>query len=133
MAVKLAYQGEVEYANTKGIILKATVTGTYGVNTVGDLLNLLPSQNGGVDGGITDPNDAYNFEISNVPPSEYGVLNENFGGSYLALNPNAKPTLTNLGLLMYEPGGTEKATNAAYTAAELAGSAFLMFFVSGAQ
>ena len=133
MAVKFAYKGEVQYANTKGIILKATVVGNYGVNGAGDLLNLLPSQNNGVDGGITDPSGKYDLIISNIPPTEFGVLNEDIGGAYVALHPNANPTLTNLGLLMYEPGGAEKATGAAYTAAELAGSCLLIFFVSGQQ
>jgi hypothetical protein len=132
MAVKLAYQSEFQYANTKGIIFKATFTGNYGTNGVGDLLNLTPSQNGGADGGVTDPNSSY-YLILEQPPSEYGVLNENLGGSYVAVNPNAKPSLTNFGLLMYEPGGTEKATAAAYTAAELAGVVFLIFFVPAQQ
>lgn len=133
MAVKLAYKGQVQYDNTKAIILKATFVGVYGTNGIGDLLNLLPSQNGGLDGGITDPTDSYDLIISSVPPGEYGPLNEDLGGSYIALHANAVPTLTNLGLLMYEPGGAEKATGAAYTAAELAGSVLLMFFISGQQ
>ena len=132
MAVKLAYKGEMEYANTKFIILKATVVGNYGVNGAGDLLNLTPTQNGGADGGITDPNEAYNY-ILEQPPGEYGILNEAFGGSYLALVPNANPSLTNLGMIMYEPGGAEKATAAAYTAGELAGFAFLLIGIPGQQ
>jgi hypothetical protein len=132
MSVKLQYQSEVEYANTKFLILKATVVGNYGTITIGDLLNLAPSQNGGADGGITDPNNAYNHVLE-LPPSEYGILNEAFGGSYLALVPNAVPTLTNLGMVMYEPGGIEKATGAAYTAAELAGFAFLLVAIPNAQ
>jgi hypothetical protein len=133
MSVKLAYQGEVEYNNSKGIMLKATFVGNYGVNTVGDLLNLLPSQNGGLDGGITDPKGTYNNILSDVPPTEYGILNEDLGGSYVALHPNAAPSLTNLGLIMYEPGGAEKATAAAYTAPELAGSVLLIFFIRAEQ
>jgi hypothetical protein len=135
MAVKLAYQGEVQYANTKGIILKATLVGSYGAaaNGVGDLMNLNPTQNNGVDGGVTDPLGAYNLIISDVPPSEYGPLNENIGGSYVNIKPNAVPTLANFGLQVYEPGGTEKANGAAYTATELAGSILLIFFVSGNQ
>lgn len=128
MSVSLAYQGETERNNTKGLIFKATLTGNYGVNGVGDLLNLTPSQNNGTDGGITDPQFAYNLILDQVP-SEYGVLNENVGGSYVAIKPNANPTLKNFGLQVFEPGGAEKATNAAYTAAELAGSLLLVFFV----
>ncbi len=130
--VKLAYQSEIQYANTKFLILKATVVGNYGVNGVGDLLNLAPSQNNGADGGITDPLFVYNHVLE-LPPNEYGVLNEAFGGSYLALVPNAVPSLTNLGMIMYEPGGTEKGTNAAYTPAELAGFAFLLVGIPNSQ
>ena len=57
------------------------------------------------------------------------VLNEDIGGSYVAIHPNAVPTLKNFGLIMYEPGGSEKATNAAYTASELAGTVLLIFFI----
>jgi hypothetical protein len=128
MAVKLQFLADSERNNTKGIIVKATFVGNYGVNGVGDLLNLSPSQNNGADGGITDPKAAYN-EILAFPPGEFAILNEDLGGSYVALHPNANPTLTNLGLLMYEPGGAEKATAAAYTAAELAGSVLLEFYV----
>jgi hypothetical protein len=120
MSVKLAYQSEREYNNSKGIILRATFTGKYGTQTVGDLLNLTPSQNQGVDGGISDPKAAYNH-ILQEPPTTVAILNQNIGGSYVAIIPNAVPTLTNFGLAMYEPGGTEKATAAVYTAPELAG------------
>ena len=126
--INLAYVGSIEYNNSKGLIFDATFVGNYGVNGVGDLLNLTPSQNGGADGGITDPFGAYDL-IIDQPPSNFGVLNEALGGSYVALLPNAVPTLTNLGMQMYEPGGAEKATNAAYTAAELAGKVKLVFFV----
>lgn len=132
MSVKLAYQSEWQYSNTKAIIFKATFVGVYGTNTIGDLLNLAPSQNGGLDGGVTDAGLSY-YLILEQPPGEYGVLNENLGGSYVVINPNAKPTLANFGLLMYEPNGTEKATGAAYTAAELAGNVFLIFFVPSQQ
>lgn len=128
MAVKLAFQESIDHNNSKGLVFKATFSGNYGVNGVGDLLNLTPTQNGGTDGGITDPFDAYNQPIQQ-PPIIYGVLNENIGGSYTNINPNAAPSLTNFGLKMFEPGGAEKATNAAYTAAELAGSVLLVFWI----
>lgn len=130
--IKLAYGGEIEYNNTKCIVLNGTFFGTYGVNGVGDLLNLTPSQNQGVDGGIADANSAYN-SILELPPNIYGILNENLGGSYVGIKPNAVPTLTNFGLQMFEPGGTEKATNAAYTASELAGSVKLIFAIPALQ
>jgi hypothetical protein len=130
--VKLQYLAELEYNNSKVIALKATFVGTYGVNGAGDLLNLKPSQNGGVDGGITDPAGAYN-NILEQPPTLFGIFNEDIGGSYVALHPNAVPSLTNMGLLMYEPGGTEKASAAVYTAGELAGSCILVFGIPGNQ
>lgn len=132
MSVKLQYLGELEYNNTKGIVLLATFVGNYGVNGVGDLLNLAPSQNNGVDGGITDPLEAYNA-ILEQPPTLYGPLNEDIGGSYVSVHPNAAPTLQNFGLKMYEPGGAEKNTGAAYTAAELAGTVQLFFAIPALQ
>ena len=39
MSVKLQYQGELDFNNTKGILLKGTLVGDYGVNGVGDLLD----------------------------------------------------------------------------------------------
>lgn len=130
--IKLAYGGEIEYNNNKCFVLNATFVGTYGVAGAGDLLNLTPSQNNGADGGITDPGNAY-YNILEQPPSIYGVLNEDIGGSYVAFHPNAKPTLTNLGLLMYEPGGSEKTTAAVYTAGELAGTVKLIFGIPAQQ
>ncbi len=127
MAVQLTFRGEIEFNNSKGLIFDATFTGTYGVNGAGDLLNLAPSQVAG-DGGVLDPQFAYNQPIEQ-PPNNYGVLNENIGGSYTGIKPNAVPTLQNFGLQMFEPGGAEKATNAAYTAAELAGRVKLVFFI----
>jgi hypothetical protein len=119
--VKATYAGEAERNNTKGLLFKLKFTGNYGVNGVGDLLDLSP-------GAIADPTLSYNL-ILNQPPSNLGVTNEVLGGSYVALLPNANPTLQNLGVLMYEPGGAEKATNAAYTAAELAGFVEILVFV----
>lgn len=120
MSVKLTALGTNEASNPRTLLFKGKLSGNYGVNGVGDLINLKPSQNGGADGGITDPNFLYNAPIV-TPPLSMRVVNDNIGGSYCAINPNAAPSLTNFGLLVYEPGGAEKATNAAYTAAELAG------------
>jgi hypothetical protein len=127
MAVKLAYQAETEYNNSKGIILRATFTGNYGIKTVGDLLNLNPTQNNGVDGGITDPKAAYNH-ILGLPPNQIEVLNTNIGGGSVAVIPNAVPTMTNFGLAMYE-AGVEKNSAAAYTAPELAGYVDLLVLI----
>jgi hypothetical protein len=121
MSVKATYAGEIERNNTKGLLFKLKFTGNYGANGVGDLLDLTP-------GNILDPTLSYNT-ILVEPPTNLGVLNEPLGGSYIALLPNANPTLQNLGVQMWEPAGAEKATNAAYTAAELAGFAEIVVFV----
>lgn len=119
--VQATYAGEAEHDNPKGLIFRLNFTGNYGVNGVGDLLDLTP-------GAIADPNLNYNLILAQ-PPKNLAVLNEALGGSYIALVPNANPTLQNLGVIMYEPGGAEKATGAAYTAAELAGFVEIEVFV----
>jgi hypothetical protein len=132
MSVKLQYQGELDFNNTKGILLKGTLVGDYGVNGVGDLLDLAPTQNGGADGGITDPNSSY-FSLLEQPTANIFPIGHNLGGSYTNIKPNAAPSLSNTGLVVYEPGGNEKATNAAYTAAELAGNFYLLVLVPSQQ
>lgn len=119
MAVALTFLGYTEQNNPKGLAFKAKFTGNYGANGVGDLLDLT---------AISDPNFKYDQPIQE-PPTIYGVLNDNLGGSYTNILPNAAPSLTNFGLQMYEPGGAEKATNAAYTAPELAGDVTLVFWL----
>lgn len=126
--INLAYAGELEFNNTKGLLFTATFVGNYGVNGAGDLLNLAPYELSSNPGGITDPALAYNNIIAQ-PPSKVGVFSESLGGSYVQPKKAAVPSLTNWGLQMYEPGGTEKATNAAYTAAELAGSVTLLILL----
>ncbi len=131
MSVALQYAGEVEFNNTKGILFKGTLSGNYGAAQaagVGDLLNLTPSQNNGADGGVTDPNFTYD-EILEQPPGSIGILNAPLGGSYCAIQPNAAPSLNNFGLVVYEPGGTEKAAGAAYTTAEKAGFVLIIAFI----
>lgn len=119
--ITATYRGETEHNNTKGLIFRLALTGDYGTNLIGDLIDLTPNK-------VLDPNLAYNL-ILTEPPNSEGILNANLGGSYCALLPNANPNLANLGLLVYEPGGAEKATNAAYTAAELAGYVDILVFV----
>lgn len=125
--VQATYAGEAEYNNTKGILVSLKFTGTYGVNGVGDLLNLAPVESGNPT-GVLDPTSSYNSILTQAP-GNIGVFVEDLGGSYIQLTKNAAPTLFNLGVRMYEPGGGEKATNAAYTAAELAGLAKLLIFL----
>lgn len=126
--ILLKYKSEMQYSNTKALLFQATFVGNYGVLGVGDFLNLAPVQAGSNPNGITDPQIAYNTIIAE-PPGDIGVFNENLGGSYVQPNVNAVPTLQNAALRMFEPNGTEKASNAAYTAAELAGSVILMILL----
>ena len=115
--VSLAFQHYTEYNNPAEFIVKATFSGNYGVQGVGDPLNLAVSSAANP-GGITDPSATYD-EILSTPTSDVGVDSENLAGSYCQVKPPAAGTaltLQNLGLQMFEPGGAEKATNAAYTA-----------------
>ena len=120
--VVLTYLGQNHRNNSKGLLFTAKLSGNYGVNGVGDPLNFTPK-------AIKDPKFAYDLVVDTAPES-IGILNANLGGSYGAILPNANPSLTNFGLLIYEPGGAEKATNAAYTAAELAGTLTLEVFLA---
>lgn len=126
--INLAYVGDTEQNNTKGLLFNATFSGTYGVNGVGDLLNLAPSQLGTNPNGITDPKLSYNL-ILELPPALVGIFSERLGGYYTEPTPNAVPTLQNWGLRMYSPGGVELATGVAYPASVLAGLVVLQIFV----
>ena len=128
MSVQASYAGEVEYNNTKGILLKLAFTLFYGANGVGDLLNLAPYESEQNPTGIKDPLLAYNTIIGE-PPNNIGLFNENLGGWYIQLAPNAAPTLANLGVRVFAPGGAELNTNQAYPAAMLNGSATLQVFL----
>jgi hypothetical protein len=130
--ISLAYDGELDFNNTKGLLFKATFTGDYGVNGVGDLLNLEPTQNAGVDGGVTDPNLSYN-EILNQPTTKIFVLNDNLGGYYTQVAPNAAPTLKNTGLRVFASEGGELATNAAYGASITGGSTEILVLLPAQQ
>lgn len=130
--IQLAYDGELDFNNTKGLLFKATFTGDYGVQGTGDLLNLTPTQNAGVDGGVTDPSLSYN-EILAQPTTKIFVLNNNLGGYYSQVAPNAVPTLKNTGLRIFASEGSELATNAAYGAAITGGSVELLVLLPGQQ
>jgi hypothetical protein len=130
--VNLAYVSELQYDNTKFIICKATFVGNYGTNGVGDLMNLAPYEQSTNPNGITDASAVYNLILGTLP-SEFMIMNEDLGGSYVGIHKTATSVFPNLGLIMWEPGGTEKATAAAYTASELAGSVMLAFGVPYGQ
>lgn len=129
MAITLSYDGQAEQNNPKGLLFKGVFTGVYGVNGVGDLLNLTPSQAAG-DGGILDPNNAYNLILTQPPKATHVcVVGENLGGSYVQIKPNAVPTLKNFGVRVFAGNGTELATGVAYGADVLAGSIELEIFI----
>lgn len=108
------------FSNPDELIVQAAFAGNYGVNLIGDLLNLAMYEASVNANGITDPN-MIGGPFPTIPPSVVKVLSENIGGYYVQITPNAAPTLQNTGLRMYSPGGVELATNAAYAAAVLAG------------
>ena len=126
--ITLSYQGETERNNTKGLLFKAKFVGFYGVNGVGDLLNLAPVE-GDNPNGVTDPYNAYNMILAEPPTMPIGVEAENIGGYYVQVTPNAVPTLFNFGLRVFAPGGTELNSNQAYAAALTGGSVTLLVFV----
>jgi hypothetical protein len=128
--IQATYNGEVEHNNTKGLLFSLAFSGFYGVQGVGDLVNLAPYEQSENNGGVLDPTGSYNL-ILNEPPINVGVFAEiKTGGYQFALAPNAVPTLTNLGILIYAPGGAELNTNEAYAGALPAGASItLMVFV----
>jgi hypothetical protein len=132
MSVKLAYAGEIEYSNTKCILLTATFVGDYGTAGVGDLMDLNPSQNNGTDGGITDPNFAYNAILAQ-PPKIIGIINDNLSGYYTQVKPNATPSMTNFGLQVFASEGNELTTAEAYPAGVLAGNTTLIVGIPALQ
>jgi hypothetical protein len=128
--VSLQFVKNFEFDNPSAILLKATFTGDYGVNGVGDLLNL-EVESAANPYGITDPTSAYDLILAS-PTANVGIFSPNLGGSYVQIKPPAAGTaltLQNLGLQMFEAGGAEKATNAAYTAGELAGYVLLLVLI----
>lgn len=133
MSLALQFDGSLMEDNTKGIYLKGKYTGVYGVNGVGDPVNLSPSQNAGVDGGVSDPNDAYNL-IIDQPTAKVFPIGQDLNGYRVQFTPAAVPTLKLAGRLrMYDPTGTELATGAAYSAGVLAGSIELLVSVPTAS
>ena len=121
MAIVATYAGESEQNNTKGLLFNLGFSGNYGVNGVGDLINLNPN-------AVLDPKAKYNLILAQ-PPENPGVNAEFIGGYYVQLQPNVNPTLSNLGCRVYAPAGAELATNAAYPAAVIGGSVQIEVFL----
>jgi hypothetical protein len=127
--IALAFLGTTEYNNSKGLLFKMTFSGDYGVQGTGDLLNLLPTQNNGADGGITDPKAAYDQPLAQVPSIPPDAVQEELGGYYCQIQPNANPTLQNYGVRVFAAEGEELTTAEAYPAAVTGGSASLLIFL----
>lgn len=120
--LSLAIVGKSPKANPDTLIIKVSYSGNYGVQTVGDLLNLL-MQGPGQSNGLADSASAtgYSGPFPSIPPTTplLHMGDSNLGGYYTEINPGT--TLQNFGLLAYAPGGGELNTNAAYPAAMKAG------------
>jgi hypothetical protein len=123
--INLAFKGTKEHNNGKALLFLMTFSGDYGVNGVGDLLDLLPVEPGVNPNGITDPNGTYDQPLAQVPSIAPDVNHEELGGYYCQIQPNAAPSLQNFGVRVYAPGGGELATGAGYPAAVTGGSAML--------
>lgn len=122
--------------NPDRIQVQVAFSGDYGVNGVGDPLNLAPYDQVNNPGGLKNPLNIPLPEIPaglDVPPA---VIAENIGGYYVQPSPAAPSGATEgvantvaakngFALRQYAPGGAELATNAAYNAAVIAGSVVL--------
>lgn len=127
--VQLTFAGYIGTENNpKTVAFDVAFTGNYGTNLLGDPINFAPYNPSTNPTGVLDPDGAYNLILARNP-GRVGIFAQDLGGSYINGH-NLKPAVPSLsngwGLRMYEPGGAEKATAAAYTATELAGTATLM-------
>lgn len=136
MALACAVLGTSPASNPDRIKVLVTFSGNYGVNGVGDPLNLAPYDEINNPGGMTNPGNIPLPAIPSgliVPP---GVSDQNLGGAYVQVSPNPPSGETNgvqttiaakdgFALRVFAAGGAELATNAAYGAGETGGSVVL--------
>jgi len=114
--------------NPSRLQVLVTFIGNYGVNGVGDLLNLAPYAAGLNPTGMLNPN---NLPLPALPGGGLEIAPmvqaENLGGYYIQPNPLVAPAasegvagsiimLTGVHLRVFAPGGAELATNAGYAA-----------------
>lgn len=121
-------------SNPDSIDFFVSFSGDYGVNGVGDVLNLAPYDQVNNPGGFTNPEE---IPLPSIPLSleeAPAVLAEDIGGYYVNPHPLLPGAASNgvagglnlktgLHLRQYAPGGGELATNAAYNAAVTADGA----------
>lgn len=121
-------------SNPDSIDFFVSFSGNYGVNGVGDVLNLAPYDQGNNPGGFTNPQDIPLPELPVFLEQAPAVLAEDIGGYYNNPHPLLPPAPANgvagglapktgLHLRQFAPGGGELATNAAYNAAVIAAGA----------
>lgn len=136
MSVALQVVDVTPADNADKVIFVGKLSGDYGVNGTGDPLNLAPYSAGDNPGGFTNPLQiplpSWPLVLDKAP----GVIAEDLGGSYLNPHPlvptgetegvqNGLALDGGTNLRVYEPGGAEKATNAAYTGGETGGNFLL--------
>lgn len=134
MALQAKVVGVSPASNPDSIDFFVSFAGNYGVNGVGDVLNLAPYDQVNNPNGFTNPQE---IALPSLPVSleqAPAVIAEDIGGYYVNPHPllpgnpvegvaaglNPK---TDLHLRQYAPGGAELATNAAYNAAVIAAGA----------
>jgi hypothetical protein len=113
--------------NPDTLTFLAKFSANYGVNGVGDPLNLAPYSAGNNPLGFTNPNNIPLPELPFAYTQAPTVEAENIGGYYVNLNPIVMPApiegvaqgiapVNGFALRMYAPGGTELPTAAPYVA-----------------
>lgn len=139
MALQATLVGTDAASNPSRLQVAVTFSGNYGVNGVGDQLNLAPYDQVNNPTGMKNPN---NLPLPAMPGGGLEfcptVEAENIGGYYVQPNPllpgaaseGVAPSINmknGVFLRQYAPGGAELATNAAYNAAVTgAGAGVLM-------
>ena len=122
-------------SNPDKIRLLATLSGDYGVQGTGDPLNLAPFDDGNNPGGFTNLKQIPLPELPVVYPSAPSVLTENLGGSFTQVSPlvpavaevngvaGGVAAINGFGLRVFNAGGGELATDAAYAGGQIAAGA----------
>jgi hypothetical protein len=134
MALAAKVVGVSPASNPDSIDFFVSFSGNYGVNGVGDVLNLAPYDQVNNPGGFTNPNNIPLPEIPLKLEQAPATLGEDIGGYYTNPHPllpgapangvaGGLSPKTDVHLRQYAPGGAELATNAAYNAAVIAAGA----------
>lgn len=143
MSTQAKLIGTSPASNPDQLDFEITFSGNYGVNGVGDPLNLAPYDANNNPGGFTNP---ANLPIPALPlgglEEAPAVIAEDIGGYYTNPHPLLPAAATTQGvasslalkngnnLRMFAPGGAELATDAAYNAAVTAAGAGVILRVT---